>query len=210
MDEVEPRFTRYRRLEGIDLVLVVVDSLVREPIRLNSILPFSLDREHGTSMWDLCSFRGVQLDALQAVLSRGIDVFPTDHFFFCDGFDKAVEYGGLPKLVMSIDGRSTDRTFREISAETPEIEIAELSRTFPTRLLSKDGRRFWMSRLPESDPRIAKPYEAHYARWIPGDPRNALRGLIVIARAQDCGELRLAGMEEWADELSALDGESKE
>jgi hypothetical protein len=48
-----------------------------------------------------------------------------------------------------------------------------LSKEFPTRLTTEDGKWHWFSRLPKDDARLNKAYEVDYARWIDGDPMDA-------------------------------------
>jgi hypothetical protein len=43
-----------------------------------------------------------------------------------------------------------------------------------------DGGTLWLSRLPAGDPRIGTWREADMARWIPEDPWEALRMIVVV------------------------------
>jgi hypothetical protein len=43
-------------------------------------------------------FRGMSIDKLPFVLKHGIDVEPTNSVIYVDCYDKALEYGGWPKL----------------------------------------------------------------------------------------------------------------
>jgi hypothetical protein len=128
-----------------------------------------------------CEFRGVPAERLAQVWRTGIDVEPTDSPIFVDGLDKALEYGGWPKVVLALDGDHLDRTFREVSADLPDTECEALQEDFPTVLESSDGITRWYSRLPKDDPRTGSAYEVAYSRWIRGDPLEALRGVIVLA-----------------------------
>lgn len=56
---------------------------------------------------------------------------------------------------------------------------------FPTIIASVDGRTLWCTRLSEDDPRVASPYEAAYAWWIPGDPWSALKAVFILVRPED-------------------------
>lgn len=94
-----------------------------------------------------CGFRGVSWDRLGVVLSTGIDVEPTDATIYVDGFDKALEYGGWPKVIVALRSAQLDSAFREVSADTPPAQLAELERAFGTRLPSVDGSKLWLSRL---------------------------------------------------------------
>jgi len=126
------------------------------------------------------SCRGVAIDCLDAVLEGGIDVRPTTAPIWVSSMDKAMEYGGFPKLLLLLDNGCLQQTFRELSDDSPTEHQEELRRTYQTETRSPDGEKKWFSRLPESDRRLATGYEVAYARWIPGDAKRALQGLIII------------------------------
>lgn len=48
----------------------------------------------------LFSFRGVSIERVGVVLRTGIDIEPSTAVIFLDCIDKALEYGGWPKLVL--------------------------------------------------------------------------------------------------------------
>jgi hypothetical protein len=48
-------------------------------------------------------------------------------------------------------------------------------------LESVDGDTLWFSRLAPDAPGITTPYQVEYARWIPGDPFEALCAVLVFA-----------------------------
>ena len=73
------------------------------------------------------------------------------------------------------------RTYREIASDTPEAEIARLREQYPTLVESRDGEKLWLSRLPEDDKRVSTVYETEYAYWIPGNPMEALRAILLIS-----------------------------
>lgn len=129
---------------------------------------------------NMSEFRGVGLDRIEHVIKNGIDVVPSDAPFFAGAFDKALEYGGIPKVVMVLDPSCLDRTFREIAADAAPEEISDLKRTFPTEFKSTCGTRLWLTRLGQEDPRAARPYEEEYGRWIPGNPMDALRAVLIF------------------------------
>ena len=135
-------------------------------------------------LWE-CRFRADSLDRLQTILTTGIDVEPSDAVIYADFFDKALEYGGWPKVVMALRQGGLQRTFRKIAADTPADQISELRRTYPTMLTSVDGQRLWLSRLPTEDPRVTTPYEADYAFWIPGRALDTLAGVFVLVRPNE-------------------------
>jgi len=124
--------------------------------------------------------RGVSADRLTYVLRHGIDVDPTDAPIWVSGIDKAVEYGGWPKLILVLDATRLDRTFRELATSGDATERALLRRTFPTECASEDGSHIWLSRLAPTDTRLATGYEIAYGRWIPGDAREALLAILVV------------------------------
>lgn len=133
-----------------------------------------------------CSFRGTNFARLPVVLQSGIDVEPTDaHFFVVNSFDKAWEYGAWPKLVLALETKELKRTFVEVPADMPPPEVAKLREQFPTMVRNIDGSRLWLSRLPDDDYRLAKPYETDYARWIDGNPFRALAAVLLFARPQE-------------------------
>jgi hypothetical protein len=133
-------------------------------------------------MWFIrCAFRGVSFNRLAAVLETGIDVVPSDSVIYVSDFDKAWEYGRLLKVVLALDRDHLDRTYREVPADTPEDEITRLACKFPSIEKSRDGSRLWLSRMGEDDPRRTTSYEINYARWIPGDPKRALRAIFIFA-----------------------------
>ena len=131
----------------------------------------------------LCAFRAVNLDRLPVVLRTGIDVEPPTAVIYANDFEKAWEYGDWPKLVLALDFKKLDRTWREVPASTSPDELASLQRTFPTTMSSKDGRTLWLSRLDENDTQIGTDYEVAHAYWIPGD--EAVRAAIIFLRPED-------------------------
>ena len=139
------------------------------------------------------AFRSVSVDRLPAVLARGVDVEPTHAPMYVSHFlSKALEYGGLPKVVLAFDPDALDPTFREIPASTPEDEVRALAETFPSRRVSADGTKLWLTRLDSDDPRAASPYEWEYARWIPGNPLEAIRAVLLFARPSDLPQIQEA------------------
>ncbi|MFW6002714.1 MAG: hypothetical protein ACOCQD_05175, partial [archaeon] len=107
-------------------------------------------------------------------------VLPTDSVIYCELFEKAMEYGEWPKIMMGLDPSGLDRTFREVDANIDQKEINKLLKTYPVQQKSNDGSKIWLSRLSESDPRRATSYEVNYAKWIPGDPWKVLKIIILV------------------------------
>jgi hypothetical protein len=136
-----------------------------------------------------CLFRAVSIDRLGTVLTTGVDVEPSDAVVYADSFEKAWEYGGWPKVVLALSLDKLDRTYRELPADTDAEELALVQQRFPTVLPAVDGTTLWCSRLAQDDPCIAKSYEREYAWWIPGDPFEALRAVLLFGPA---GEIMTA------------------
>jgi hypothetical protein len=132
-----------------------------------------------------CSFRAVGADRLDAVLAKGVDVEPTNAAIFADFFEKAWEYGDWPKVMLAFDPSRLDQTWREIPATTPRDQLEALQQTFPTVIASRDGSTLWLSRLAKDDPRCTTDYEVAYGRWIPGNPFDALRAVLLFVRPED-------------------------
>ncbi|MBI3928464.1 MAG: hypothetical protein HY319_23180 [Armatimonadetes bacterium] len=126
------------------------------------------------------------------VLKTGIDVGPSHHHTFVDFLEKALEYGGWPKLILALRSECLDRTFREVPRDTPPEEIAALKALFPTVLESNDGMKLWLSRLPHGDSALATSYEWSYAAWIPGDALDALTAVILAAHPRRGGTERFS------------------
>lgn len=129
-------------------------------------------------------YRAVSVDRLDTVLETGIDVVPADAPIYCESLQKAMEYGHWPKVVTAYHPHGLDRTFREVAADTQESELLALLEIFPTMERSKDGSMLWLSRLTEDDRRRCSGYEIAYARWIPGDPWESLRLILLVAQRQ--------------------------
>ncbi len=127
--------------------------------------------------------RCVGIERLDVILRQGCDVEPSDAVLWTDMFSsKALEYGGTEKVLMVFDIHRTKPTYLRVAADTDPIALDELRKTYPTVVRSIDGSRLWLSRLPEHDRRVTSPYEVEHARWIPGDPFEALAGLLVLGR----------------------------
>jgi hypothetical protein len=132
-------------------------------------------------------YRCVSPTHLPIVLRQGCDVKPTDAVLFVDfSTDKALEYGDRDtKVMLLFDAARMRPSHREVPSDLDPRELADLEKDHPTRLVSEDGRWLWLSRLPEGDRRINTPYETQYARWIPGDPWQALVCIVLLGREQE-------------------------
>lgn len=124
------------------------------------------------------------MNSLPAVLQRGIDVSPTNAVIFVDHLEKALEYGGWPKVLMALKWDSIKRTFKQMPIGSSQDEVEAVRREFPT-VLELNDRSLWCTRLPEDHPRIATDYEIAYARWIPGNPWDALRAIVLLGGPED-------------------------
>jgi hypothetical protein len=127
-------------------------------------------------------FRGVSYDRLPAILATGIDVEPAtgDRTDIRVRLRQAWDYGDWPKVIMVFDGMHLGYTYRQITSDTPAEEVARLMMEYPTSIQDHSGERIWLTRLPETDSRAASSYEAEFARWIPGNPFDALRAVFVF------------------------------
>jgi hypothetical protein len=135
------------------------------------------------SLVDGPCFRCVAPDRLPLILRTGCDAEPSDSVLWIDtGItpDKALEYGGETKVLLILDIRKTERSCREVSADLAISELDSLRAQYPTVLKSVDGTMLWLSRLPANDRRVNSAYEIEHGRWIPGDPFEALIGVVVL------------------------------
>jgi hypothetical protein len=130
------------------------------------------------------------MSRLEVVLQSGIDVEPPDAVFFASEFDKAWEYGDWPKLMLALDTKCLRSTCRQEAADISADELALLKETFPLVLHWQDGKRLWLTRLPEGDPRIATDYEVAYAFWLPERQLEALRAIFLFVRPEDSRPVR--------------------
>jgi hypothetical protein len=143
-----------------------------------------------------CTFpavRCISQDRLPHVLQHGCDVWPTDAvMWIANGYGKALEYGSesrsAAKIMLLFNPTRLRSTFRQVFPEESKVDRDALKREYPTVLdLGEDGT--WFSRLPPEDRRIATPYESAYAKWIPGDPWEALSAIFVLG--ENLEDLRL-------------------
>jgi hypothetical protein len=145
-------------------------------------LSFALGERH--SGRKSCSVvRCVEMSRLPLILQQGCDVQPKDAVLWIDKSpSKALEYGGEEKVMMVFDINRTKASYEEVVADTDPKVLEELRSVYPTVVPSIDGSRLWLSRLPQDDRRVASAYEIEHGRWIPGDPIEALAGLVVLGR----------------------------
>ncbi len=126
-------------------------------------------------------FRCVDVSRLQHVVLNGVDVWPVNREIYATHFfEKAWEYGGWPKVTLVFDSDQLERSFKEVPVNIDAEVLAEIKKTYPTMVRTEVEGSFWLSRLAEDDPHIAKPYEREYCRWISGDPFAALKALVIF------------------------------
>jgi hypothetical protein len=124
-------------------------------------------------------YRSVSYDRWNYIKENGVDVFPIDSVIYCDCLEKASEYGEWPKIIMGFSREKMNRTFREVNSDIDCSELDQLLEVYSTQEKSIDGSKLWLSRLAEDDPRRASSYEIAYAWWIPGNPWDSLKVLIL-------------------------------
>lgn len=129
-------------------------------------------------------YRSVSYDKWGYVKENGVDVNPTNSVIYCDDLEEASKYGGWPKVIMGFDRRCLDTSCRIVDSSIEDSELKILLEKFPTKEKTINGSKFWLSRLPLDDSRRGSPYEMRYGRWIPGDPWQALK-LIILADLED-------------------------
>ncbi|HEV8281550.1 MAG TPA: hypothetical protein VGQ02_06820 [Candidatus Limnocylindrales bacterium] len=141
-------------------------------------------------------YRSVTLGRLERVLSTGIDVEPPTAVFSTDSWDKALEYGGWPKLLLVLNQNLLAHSTVRVPADTPAERLEELRAVRPTLVPSLDGRWLCLSRL--TDHRACDPYDIDFGRWIPGRPLDALRAAVVLSHPRHGGRSAVAlELEPW-------------
>ena len=176
---------RATALSGAPVPLVVLEHTVESwELDLDDLLG-GVKRALGTITMELLhpGCRGVGADRLPQVLQTGVDVTPTDAPIWVHYVDKAVEYGEADKLVEVYDVGQLARSCCEVPVWAPQWKQDRIAASYPTRTVTADGKRFRFSRLPANDTRMGTAYEVDFCRWIPGDPLEALRLLIVCGPA---------------------------
>jgi len=157
-----------------------------------SPLDFEVAHNLEKEIWKVCGhfcfFRGVSIDRLGGVLKTGVDVESTDPVIWVNEVQKALEYGGWPKVLMAFDSKCLKRSWIEIDVNTPAGEIEKIRRDYPTVIPS--GDKLYCSRLPSDAPQLMTAYEFQHAFWIPGDPREALKAVFIVFRPQDQESVR--------------------
>lgn len=124
-------------------------------------------------------FRGVKVPLLERVLRAGIDVEPTNAHWYGGELEKALEYGGDYPAVLIIDGNRIERAVLDVEADAPAHEhVAAKAWSVGDPARVRDGKYLRYSRLPIDNSKRGTSYETSYAWYIPGDPKEALLGVI--------------------------------
>ena len=89
------------------------------------------------------------------------------------------------KILLALDEAHLDQAFREVPADYPPKEFKIFRNSYPTVERSLDGKKIWLSRLEENDPRRTKSYEVAHARWIPEDPWSCVQRVWILSRSED-------------------------
>ncbi len=135
----------------------------------------------GAALW-----RAVAFDRLPTVLASGVDVEPSDAHISAGDIGKALEYGGRikwgdrdPTVILGFMRQGLDRTFRKVSSSLDQDELSDLKKTFPNVSPSEDGETLLLSRMPNTIPFA---YEFAYGYWIPEDPFETLKVVLVLGQ----------------------------
>lgn len=139
----------------------------------------ALKRASKSGVSKLPLFRGVDKASLERALRNGIDVEPTYMHWYGADLEKALEYGGDNPAVLIIDGACAQRPFRDVPIHASGSAHAEAQRWAASEAIaSEDGQSMRYSRLPLGDSRRGSSYETTYAWYLPGNPLDALLGVI--------------------------------
>lgn len=172
------------RQDPFKIVAVLTDS-DSECIGLDQFDLHKYDPEIFDKDFLCCAFRSVSFDRLSDVIQNGVDVFPTDSPIYVGDLDKALEYGDWPKVVMALDWNHLKPTYKRVPSDIAESELNELMGTYPTKFESDDGSNFWLTRLSREDRRATTDYESAYGRYIPDNPFQCLKMVMIISRPTD-------------------------
>ena len=115
---------------------------------------------------------------LLTVLLSGVDVVPSDSCFYtCTDFQKATEYGGMPKIVMFFRNDKLLPTYLQLPKDADKMERETALRDYPHCYEDEDG--FYFTRLGNVY-KHGTSYERLYARWIRENQRDALAGVMIL------------------------------
>lgn len=168
-------------LNGVPVFSLTIDSASMD--NFEGCSPFELLKNYPEFFDDsilFLKYRAVSVDDWENIQSHGVDVLPTDSPIYCDFMEKALEYGGWPKVMMGFDQTYLKKTFREVDADLDQTELIKLTEIYPTAEKSVDGKKIWLSRLSPDDLRRTSSYEVAYGFWISGNPWDALKVLFLV------------------------------
>ncbi|WP_027137402.1 hypothetical protein [Gaetbulibacter saemankumensis] len=137
-------------------------------------------------------FRGTDFSRLTYVINHGVEgENPTDAFWAIPfSIDKALEYGGYPKMLLCYDFEQCQRSYERIkNTDENAVQISKLKNTYKSFLYSKDNKEIWFSMFGDNDERnynrIGTPYEMSYGYYIPKNQKKALKYIVAIASGKD-------------------------
>jgi hypothetical protein len=139
------------------------------------------ETDSGLTWLDLAgsAFRGVAFGRLEQVMTTGIDVEPPDRPFYVAEFEKAMEYGDWPKVMLALDYDALDRPWRRVREETSPDDLSALREIFPIEVRDARGG-LWLTKVIRDRLEASFQYDIDYGRWIPGSPWDALRAVLVL------------------------------
>ena len=128
-------------------------------------------------------FRSVELTRLSTIIQTGCDVVPPHAPLYASDYpSKALEYGGANKVILVLDPKGLQKTFKKVRrTEAPEI-LDQFRSEYPTEKVI-DEEWLWFSKLPAGDGRIGTAYETNYSFFIPGNPHEALLMLFLVGNS---------------------------
>jgi len=113
------------------------------------------------------------------ILTIGIDVNPrSERIYTCQNIDKCIEYGGYPKIILCLDSSKLTNTWVHLPFDASESQRELILRDYPFSIKCEDGSELY-SRIKDEPHRFSG-YEWEYAKWIPGNPREALKSILII------------------------------
>jgi hypothetical protein len=128
--------------------------------------------------------RGTAADRLPEILAGGIDVRPTDAPIYAEmGGEKAAEYGcHEDQVIQFFDMDCVEYSYKIVPANTPPAELEALKKTYPyVDEAAGTADSLWLTRfVPDGNPSRAV-YESEYGHFVPGDPRCALRCVLLLS-----------------------------
>jgi hypothetical protein len=127
--------------------------------------------------------RGTSADRLDDILQGGIDVRPTDAPIYAEiGGDKAAEYGcHEDQVIQFLDVDCLGRSYKVVPATTSAAELEEIKKTYPHLDEAAGSESHWFTRfVPDGNP-ARSVYESEFGYYVPGDPRRALRCVLLLS-----------------------------